>query len=434
MAGQRLHYAAPSVDAQRPTAPARALHLALLALILAGCGLVGAGGGGTSAPPPPTSPYSRFATAEQAAYAAAVRHVGVTLPTRPGAPAPGLPPGAFGPGVGSHLVLGFLPSWELASTPTVDYHALSEIGYYALQVEAKGTLLHSGQGWESLVNGSVAPLVADAHANGVRALLTLYSGTQSTLASLAADPASGRALADRVAPLLASHSFDGVDLDLEGRLASARQGFTAFVAAFSSRLRQIDPSWTIVLNTFPQAAVDPESFFDVKALAPLVDQLFVMAYDMGDPAVPGPTAPLVGAELSDASSLASYLSEVPARKIILGVPFYGYDFTSSSSTLPAVTVGSPYAVTYDAVAATHRLAHWDPVTDTAYLSFRRGTHWHLTFFDDPLSIALKVALASAFHVAGVGAWELGMVSQEQQMASTLDGGSRPLRLPLASQP
>ena len=411
-----------------------AVLLGVASLLLSSCSIV-SGSSTTSSPPVPTSPYSRYLAGEQKAVSTALASVHVNLPRSTGQPAPPLPAGAFGAGVGSHTVLGFLPSWQLPNVANVDYSALSEIGYAAVDVEPHGTILHSGAGWTALANGSVAPMVSDAHAHGVRALLTLFTQTQSTLQQISNDPASaGAGLADRAAALMRTNGFDGVDLDLEGQLASARHGFVGFVAAFSKRLRAIDPSWTIVLNTFPQSAVDPESFFDVKALSPYVDQLFVMAYDMTDLQVPGATAPLEGADLSDASSLASYVATVPPSKVILGIPFYGYDFTASRATPPSATVGSPYAVTYAAVVAAGRPSLWDPTTETPFQSFKRGGHWHQTWCDDPTSVALKVALAAAFKIGGVGAWELGMAYGQTSMTTALDGGSPPRRLPLATQP
>lgn len=417
----------------RRAEPSRLRPAVLLAaglVFLAGCGLIG-GAATTSSPPPPTSVYNKFIATEQKAYNTALASLpGVAIPKKAGAPAPSLPPGAFGNGLGSHVVLGFLPSWELPA-PSVDYRAFSEVSYFALQVEPKGRILESGSGWEPLVNGEVDTFVSDAHQAGDRALLSLFTQTQSTLNQMAKAPAAdGHLLADQVAPLLAAHGFDGVDLDIEGQEAFDRAPFVKFVAAFSSRLRALGPHYSIVLNSYPQSAVDPASFFDVKALSPYVNDFFVMAYEMNDQSSPGPTAPLVGENLSDASALASYEAVVPSSKIILGIPFYGYDFTASRKNPPAITVGTPYAVTYAEVVATGRAALWDPTSETAYESFKRSGQWHQIWFDDPVSVALKVALAAAFHTAGVGAWEIGMAGAQQAMITALDGGSAPVRLPL----
>ena len=66
-----------------------------------------------------------------------------------------------------------------------------------------------------------------------------------------------------------------------------------------------------MLDTYPTSAFDPLGFFDVKALFPHVDELFVMAYDMQDPGVASATAPLTNAPFSDATTLADTRPSCP---------------------------------------------------------------------------------------------------------------------------
>jgi spore germination protein len=382
-----------------------------------------------------TSPYAKFASASQRAVKSAERHVLLALPSKKGDPAPSLPPAAFRGHLGGHQVLAFLPSWEMADVSRLDYADLSEVAYFALQVEPHGAILRTGQGYQALTDGSLGALATDAHRAGVRVLLTLYTGTPVTLRQLAEQPASsGVALADRAATLLSAYGLDGVDLDLEGRAGSESAGFARFVAVFSRRLRSFNPTWSIVLDTLPQSAAEPNGFYDVRAIEPYVSSFFVMAYDMSDLRSPGATAPLDGPDLSDASALASYVSAVPPAKVILGIPFYGYDFKLDRRPGRRAKVTGVHAVTYDAIAASGHAFRWDPSSATPYTAFKWQGRWHETYFDDPASVALKVALAASFGAGGVGAWDLGMAVGHPQMTSVLDGGSPPRHLALARRP
>ncbi len=392
----------------------------------------------TSAIPTTTNPY---AAEEARTVLAAKQDVNATFPSVQGSPTPALADRPYRRSLGRHEVVGFVPYYELGSLGSTNLAAFTDLVYYSLDVRRNGALVEnsSSGGWTALQDGGAGNLVAAGHADGDRVLLSVFAESQTVLGSLSSHPlVSGKRLADELAPLLSQLAFDGVDLDLEGQDASDRAGFVAFVAAFSARLRSLDRSWTIMLNTLPQSAEDTTGFFDVPALAPSVDDLFVMAYDMDNTEIPSADAPLTGAALSDVIALITYSAAGLARKTILGMPFYGYDFPAAGARVGAQADGQPYAVAYYQIAAS--IAHdghkplWDPATDTPYTVFRRSGQWHQTWFDNPTSIALKTALAAQFHTAGVGAWELGMVQGEPEMIKVLTGGSAVVKLPLASQP
>lgn len=419
----------------------------VLVVAVAAVVLIGTGAGTTQTSstttlnptiPTTTNPY---AAEEARDLSGAARAVNATLPTVSGVAAPGLPSHAYRAPLASHQTVGFVPYYRLSTISPENLSGFTDLVYYALELRGNGTLVESDSsgGWADLENGGAGDLVSAGHNDGDRVLLSLFTQSDPVLAELSANAATdGTRLANEVGPLLAQSRFDGIDLDLEGRDASSRAGFVAFVAAFSNRLRALDRSWTIMLNTYPQSAEDPTGFFDVSALASHVDEMFVMAYDMDNPEIPSADAPLDGAALSDVIALATYVGAGLGPKVILGIPFYGYDFPASGPANGVATTGSPYAVTYDQIATSitddaHKPL-WDPVTDTPYIVFKRKGKWHQTWFDDPVSAALKTALAAEFHVAGVGAWELGMVAQSPQMISVLDGQSPVMKLPLASQP
>ncbi|MGD0943059.1 MAG: glycosyl hydrolase family 18 protein [Acidimicrobiales bacterium] len=400
--------------------------IVLGALSCAACTVSGFAPSTTQAP----SPAQLLVPSELAAVAKAEAAVAVRLPKVPGRLAPTLPAGAFPRPLPAHQVVGFLPYWEVGGF-TPDYGDLTTLAYWSVSLAAGGSIAHSGQGWSTLSSAALAFDVGQAHGAGDRVLLTVFSESASVIRSVTAHPATaGRRLAGQVAVLLSAGDLDGVDLDIEGDSTQERAEFVRFVASFSQRLKLLGPSWSVMLDTYPSSAFDPLGFFDVKALVRYVDDLFVMAYDMQDPGVAAATAPLTNASLNDAMALAEYASVVPARRIVLGIPLYGYDFPSASKLDGAPTTGNPVAVTYAEIVAAGRHPVWDPITETPYTVFRRGGRWHQTWFDDPVSIALKSALASQFGCAGVGVWELGMAGNDPAISAALLGGRPPLKLPL----
>ena len=399
--------------------------LVLLAMVGTACD----SGAGPAATQP--NPAAALVPAEEAAVVRAEAAVAVRLPTKPGQAAPALTPGAFAHPLRAHQVVGFLPYWEVNGfTPA--FSELTTVAYWSVSLAAGGAVSHSGQGYGTLASPALGLDVLRAHQAGDRVLLTVFSENNRVIATVTSHPAAaGRRLAKALAPLLSSGGFDGVDLDIEGDSTPGRPGFVRFVAAFSKALRALDPRWSIMLDTYPTSAFDPYGFFDIKALAPYVGEMFVMAYEMQQPGIASPTAPLFNSPLNDAMTLAEYTSVVPASRIILGIPLYGYDFPVAGRGEGALVTGTPVAVTYQDVVAAGHAPTWDPTTETPLTVFRRGKHWHQTFFDDPVSIALKTALAAQFACAGVGVWDLGMSGGNASVSAALLGGSPPLKLPLA---
>ena len=413
---------------RRPFAARLFLVVSATVLGALGCAACSSAGAPPATEPNPTA---ALVPAENRAVSFAESAVAVHLPTTRGRPAPTLASGAFERPLRPHQVVGFLPYWEVGAF-TPGFSGLTTLAYWSVSLAAGGSIDDKGQGYSTLSSADLGLDVLRAHEAGVRVLLSVFSESNSVIASVSAHPSpAGRRLAAKMATLLRAGGFDGVDLDIEGDSTPDRKGFVQFVAAFAKSLRSMDRRWSVVIDTYPSSAYDPEGFFDIRALAPYVDQFFVMAYDMQEPDIASATAPLTDAYLNDALTLAEYTSVVPATKIVLGIPLYGIDFPTTSRQDGAETTGTQVSVTYQQIVAAGRAALWDPVTETPYTVFRRQGHWHQTWFDDPVSIALKTALAIRFGCAGVGVWELGMAGGDPSISAALLGGSPALKLPLA---
>ncbi len=423
---------------------------ALLALLLlSGAGVGAAAASGAFSPGGPT-PAQRAAAARARAAAAAAQRlrlaeghlvdgarslVDVELPSRSGAAEPALPPALFSAELDPHAVYGFVPYWNLGSLSTADFTDTSVLAYFGLEVGPDGSITRSGNGWDDLAGPGFSSFARRAHAAGDRVLLTASADAPPLISRLLRQPATtGRRLGAQLAALVASKGVDGADLDIEGRSAAERSRFVTFVTAFARTFRALDPGGQVMLDAYPQSAASGTDFIDVAKLAPVVDTIFVMAYDMVDPAAGSANSPLASPRLGlDVSgSLLAYLKVVPASELVLGLPFYGYDFTTAGPAPGSrATSADPVAVTYAAVAAAGHHARWDVGSLTPYTVYKVGGRWHQTWYDDPLSIALKTAAAEELRLGGTGAWALGQEGASSAMLRSLDGWSGPEKLPIA---
>ncbi len=426
--------------ATRKPAPALRFVAAALgaALVVGGISLAG-----TSGSKRPTSPHeaavsgfhraSASSASEATAMAELVSQLASQAPQMPALapatlpPAPAPPSLAGAPPLAPHEIFAFAPYWSLPIASGFDLAGLTTIAYFGVSVNANGTIRQSGSGWNGYQSQDLANLITRAHGAGDRVVLTAKCFSQAALDRLTSDPAAQQRLASELVGLLEAKNLDGVNLDFEGTGTADRAGLDQLVAVVSAALRAKDPSWQLTMDTYASSAGDPSGFYDIAGLAPSVNAFFVMGYDMNAPNTPSPTAPLTGPGFTDLEAMKQYTSVVPASKVILGVPFYGYQWPTSGPGLGDPATGAPVPVTYAEVTASGSPTYWDASTQTPWTSSQAGGQWSQTFFDNPTSLALKARLATFLHLRGLGIWALGMDGNDPAMLAALLGNAPPVK-------
>jgi hypothetical protein len=321
-------------------------RVAAIAVLLAGAVLSAAAAPGhrpalraLSTPAPPRAPAAPVAAAPSGPEPALVEQPVGLVPPPPFSEHPLRP----------HEIFGFAPYWSLGMAGGYPLRELTTVAYFGVDVAADGSLQQSGEGWSGYVSPELTALVGRAHAAGAGVVLTAKQFDAGTLHRLVNDPAAAPRLGHALVDAIRARGMDGANLDLEGLDGADRAAFATFAVSVSSALHAVNPRWQVTVDTYTNSAWDTAGYFDVARIAPAVDALFVMAYDMqGDN--PSPVAPLRGARLNDAQSVAAYRATVGASKVILGVPFYGVDWPTSGGDRTATATGKPQPVTYAQLA------------------------------------------------------------------------------------
>ncbi len=360
---------------------------------------------------------------QQAALAHATPHLAAATST----PAPDPPALAASAPLQSHEIFGYAPYWTLPQSSGFDVQDLTTLAYFSVDANANGSLDESGAGWNGYESQDLVNLVNRSHAAGDRVVLTVTCFSQSSLDAITHDPTAAGRLSAALIAAVAAKNLDGVNFDFEGEGSADQAGLTALITQVSAALHKVNPHWQVTMATYASAAGDSGGFYNIAALAPALDGFFVMAYDMNNRSEPSATAPLVGGGFNDTEALQQFTSVVPASKVILGVPYYGYDWPTTNGTSTAQATGGETPLSDAVIDASGRPTYWDPSTDTAWTSYQVGTQWHETYFDDPTSLALKAGLANSFHIAGLGIWALGMDGNDPAMLAALLGNAPPAK-------
>ncbi len=257
-----------------------------------------------------------------------------------------------------------------------------------------------------LVEPGEADLLQAAARAGVAPLLHLSTLTEqgnfsNELAGQALnDPAVQRALIDELAAVVEARGYQGVDVDFEYIFPQDALGYAAFIR----RLAQVFVPLPVVTALAPKtSAAQPGLLYeghDYGALGAAADYVLLMTYEWGYTYGP----PMAVAPLPNVRQVVEYaLTEIPAEKIWLGIPTYGYDWTLPfiQGSSRAVSISCQYAVE---LALEHGAQiQFDSYAQSPWFGYRDGEgREHQVWFEDARSIQAKLALLGEYGLRGAG--------------------------------
>ncbi|KAM0788680.1 hypothetical protein ACM66B_002777 [Microbotryomycetes sp. NB124-2] len=204
-------------------------------------------------------------------------------------------------------------------------------------------------GWNS--DQLLRQLVATAHDRNTKVLIAIGGWSSSQYFSDAVLSQNRATFVANIVKMVNKYGVDGVDIDWEYPGTQGADGNvvrsvdTANFLLFLQALRKALGSKMHISSCATQRAfigADGSPLADVKAFASVLDAVLVMNYDVwGASAYPGPNAPLKNACPNSMQPGANAQSAIdawtaagmPANKIYLGVPAYGYVSASTATSL-----------------------------------------------------------------------------------------------------
>ena len=304
----------------------------------------------------------------------------------------------------TRMVYGWHPYWAASNAYLgYDYEALTHIAWFSMEVDT------ATGGYTTLRGWNTTPLIDYAHQRGVKVTLTVTNFGSARNTEILTDTVKQWVLINSVIAQLSSRNGDGVNFDFENVPSSQKANMVSFCRRASRGIKSALPSAEISLAT---PAVNWSSGWDLKALSEVCDYLIIMGYNYywGTSSTAGPVAPLTGENYNVTRSVEQdYLAAGVAReKLLLGVPWYGYDWPVTSSARKAATTGSGTSRTYsnaEGVAENHGKV-FDQTTRVPWISYLNGSQWRQVWYDDSLSLSMKNDLINSHDLAGLGIWAL----------------------------
>ncbi|MDX3640322.1 glycoside hydrolase family 18 protein [Streptomyces sp. MB09-02B] len=242
--------------------------------------------------------------------------------------------------------------------------------------------------------------------------------------------------------------FDGIDIDWEYPAVQNAHGhvyrqedtrnFTLLMAEFRRQLDEVgrEKKRAYILTAALPPSVRKREKIEAAEVAEYADFLNIMTYDFAGPwSADGPTdhsanlhlstgETAESRQLSAAEAVRAYVKMgVPARKVVLGVPFYGYGWKGVPAENDGLYQSAASAVPthdYRFIARQPGKVFRDPAAQAAWkYDARTGDFWT---YDDATAVQAKAAFVREQGFGGIMMWTLSGDDEQGTLVDAVHTG------------
>lgn len=199
--------------------------------------------------------------------------------------------------------------------------------------------------------------------------------------------------------------FAGVNIDFEYVLPENKEQYAQLIQKMRESMNK--KGYTVSVAVPPKVSDRQKGLLvegvDYKLVGESADYVFLMTYEWGYTYGP----PMAVAPLDKVRQVAEYaLGQIPAEKLILGIPNYGYDWQLpyERGITKARTIGNIEAVNL-AVSQGSDI-QYAPTAQSPWFTYKTGGMEHVVWFEDVRSIQAKWKLVQDLDLAGTWYWNL----------------------------
>lgn len=336
-------------------------------------------------------------------------------------------------------LIGFLPYWMVAQEAEVYPERLGQIIYFGLGVDKEGRIIKQNEEgvylseWNYLNLDYFDNLKSEAQSTDTKLLIAIKCFDNETIEKIISNQTVTNNLVSQVIELIDTYDFDGVNIDFEYFTSDdypTTTYFNRFLETLSSSLHEKNPNLIVSVDVYADAVLI-DGAYDLVKMGEVVDQVILMGYDYhrADSNRSGPVAPINSDnETSIAESLDSLIGRTPIEKVILGIPFYGYEWQTLNDQHRSTTVANTGAIaTYkrvrDLVENRQDVEiNWDSTAASPWLTYKQSGAIKQIYYEDGRSISEKVKFAKIKKLGGIAIWALGYEGDDKQLWELIEGG------------
>lgn len=214
-------------------------------------------------------------------------------------------------------------------------------------------------------------------------------------------------LINQIVEYVEKYDLDGINLDFENMYQADADMFSRFVIELEPRLQSMNAVFSVDV-TAPDGSPDWSLCFDRNVIGNVVDYIVFMAYDQNG--VSSKSAGTVAGYDWVEREIGKFLEqeEVPAEKIILGIPFYTRLWKESSTGLTSSVVSMKNV---EKNIPDGQQTVWDENCKQNYLEYEKANVTYKMWIEDEKSIGEKLKLINQYDLAGAGFWVKGFETE-----------------------
>jgi len=205
------------------------------------------------------------------------------------------------------------------------------------------------------------------------------------------------------------YQLDGMNLDFENIYDEDKEQLTQFVKEITDVLHVLDLKVSIDV-TVPSGVSQWSACYDRAELGKSVDYVMLMAYDEH-----WRTSPVSGSVASInwvERSLLKTLKDVPAEKLVLGVPFYMREWEENLKGEKTNVKTMTMEMAKQTIEEHQLRPEWLEDKGQYYFEYINGDKKYRVWQEEERSMSLRVKLIDRYHLAGIAAWRKGFEKNE----------------------
>lgn len=223
-----------------------------------------------------------------------------------------------------------------------------------------------------------------------------------------ADEEKRRQFLRRLEAYTAVYGLDGWNLDFENMNPADAKAYVDFVGDAADVLHGMGRQLSVDISPLGSADSYWSGCYDRKGLAAHADYEILMGYDQTGGSSPwaGPVSAYDWLE----RVLPPLLEEVPARQLVLGLPFYTRVWTGDDGRVDSDVLTVYYT---DDFARRHKIVpRWQDKEKMFYADWRENGVRRRVWLEEGRSLAAKLGLVDKYGLAGAAFWRYGYETPE----------------------